>query len=156
MRDHAPTTPVGVQMARDGIELMTQEQCIALAMEIVLKVTSPRCTQHLLRLSRQAADVVSAIERNESVRLFNLLPWQSKPTQSARRSARESVARDAASPMAPVSIPDHDRQAGTDEDVQECGEPVATEAREFVARALTGSEPMTYRFRAGPPEGGAA
>lgn len=54
MRDHAPTTPVGVQMTRDGIELMTQPQRVALAIEIVRDIDAPGCCQHLLRLAAQA------------------------------------------------------------------------------------------------------
>ncbi len=54
MCDHASAAPVGVQMARDGLELMTQPQRLALAIEIVLGIDAPSCAQHLIRLSKQA------------------------------------------------------------------------------------------------------
>ena len=57
MRNHvpsAPPVPVGVQMVRDGLELLTQEQRLALAMEIVLRIDAPGCCQHLIRLANQA------------------------------------------------------------------------------------------------------
>tara|TARA_R100001369_G_scaffold88000_1_gene123958 strand:- start:684 stop:911 length:228 start_codon:yes stop_codon:yes gene_type:complete len=65
MCDHASAAPVGVQMARDGLELMTQPQRLALAIEIVLGIDAPSCTQHLIRLSNQAISTSHEIAGRE-------------------------------------------------------------------------------------------
>ena len=55
-------TPPSIQMARDAIELMTQEQRVAFAIEIALGITAPHCSQHLIRLARQAEVTSHEIE----------------------------------------------------------------------------------------------
>lgn len=70
MNTHVPSAPVGTQMARDGLELMTQEQRLALAMEIVVKTTLPGCTQHLLRLANQARSISDEITGNALIAQF--------------------------------------------------------------------------------------
>ncbi|SHE78145.1 hypothetical protein SAMN05444339_10245 [Loktanella atrilutea] len=59
--------PIAVQMARDSIDLMTQEQRVALAIEIVRDITSSHCVQHLLRLGSQATTTGNEIARTARI-----------------------------------------------------------------------------------------
>jgi hypothetical protein len=56
-----PPVPVSVQMARDGVQLMTQEQRVAFAIEVVSSITSSHCSQHLIRLSKHAQNIIDEI-----------------------------------------------------------------------------------------------
>jgi hypothetical protein len=57
-------------MARDGLELMTQPQRLALAIEIVLSTDAPSCTQHLIRLSNQAISTSHEIAGRQMLASF--------------------------------------------------------------------------------------
>lgn len=62
MPDHSPLdtsgaeTPIGIQMARDGLELMTETQRIALAIEIVEGAEQPRSQFDVQRLMLKAGE----------------------------------------------------------------------------------------------------
>lgn len=70
MCNHASEISVGTLMARDGLELMTQPQRLALAIEIVLSTDGPSCTQHLIRLSNQAISTSHEITGRQMLRTF--------------------------------------------------------------------------------------
>ncbi|MCB5198567.1 hypothetical protein LGQ03_04890 [Loktanella sp. TSTF-M6] len=61
------TTSPAVQMAADAAELMTEEQRVAFAMQLILSITAPSCSQHLLRVSAQARATADQIERTRQI-----------------------------------------------------------------------------------------
>ncbi|KQI66981.1 hypothetical protein AN189_17780 [Loktanella sp. 3ANDIMAR09] len=54
-------------MAADAAELMTEEQRVAFAMQLILSITAPSCGQHLMRVSVQARTIADQIERTRQI-----------------------------------------------------------------------------------------